>query len=49
MVDGGLLWYVQDTAVTKERDETRDTEYKNEGGGPSLPSNYSFIVKSKER
>ena len=46
MVDGGLVCYVQYTAVTKERDKTIDMQAKNKGGGPSLPSNYSFIVKS---
>ena len=27
--------------------ETRDTEGKSKGGGPSPPSNHSFKVKSK--
>ena len=49
MVDGGMMWAVQDTAVTQKRDETRDMQDKNKSDGPSRPSNYSFIVKSKER
>ena len=49
MVDGGLMWSGQYPAETQERVETGDTEYKNKGGGPRLPSNHSFKVKSKER
>ena len=42
MVDGGLLWYVQNPAVTQEKDETRYIEGKINKGGPSPQSNHSF-------
>ena len=48
MADGGLLWAGQDPDMTQERAKTRDTEDNNKGGGPSLPINHSFKVKSKE-
>ena len=49
MVDGVFMWSGQDIAVIKERAGKRDTEDKNKGDGPSLPSNHSFKYKSKER
>ena len=47
MVDGGFMCAEQDPAVTKDIDETRDTEYKNNGGGSSPPSNQNFKFNNK--
>ena len=47
-MDGGLLCARQDPSVTQERTETRNTEDKNKGGGPSPPSNHSLKLKAKK-
>ena len=49
MVDGGLQWDVQYTAVTTEKYETRDMKDKSKKGGPVPQSTCSFKFFLKEK